>query len=188
MKKKFLKNLVSAMKKIANTLSGDARSQWDEMTAAVEALEGDDDEHDITELNDRLAEIEAKYVKQEQDVANRMQALRNEILGSLKNAKDVKDQFTADVRKQITNAILNSHTLRETKDAIVSICEGAGIEVKKTKNSVSGLTFAEVIDYALQLKQENNDEIFDALYKNGHAKLSDHFINPKTKESVCHSK
>ena len=30
--------------------------------------------------------------------------------------------------------------------------------------------------------------LFDALYKNGHAKLSDHFINPKTKESVCHSK
>ena len=76
MKKKFLKNLVSAMKKIANTLSDDARAQWEEMTAAVEELESSADDHDITELNDRLAEIEAKYDKQEQDVANRMQALR----------------------------------------------------------------------------------------------------------------
>lgn len=185
MKKKFLKNLVSAMKKIANTLSDEARAQWDEMTAAVQELEDSADDHDITELNDRLAEIEAKYAKQEQDVANRMQALRNEILGSLKNTKDVKDQFTADVRKQITNAILNSHTLRETKDAIVNVCESAGIEVRKTKNSVSGLTFAEVIDYALQLKQENNDEIFDALYKTARTKFFYGELDPTNAKNIA---
>ena len=33
--------------------------------------------------------------------------------------------------------------------------------------------------------------LFDALYKNGHAKLSDHFVSnepSKQKESVCHNK
>ena len=185
MKKKFLKNLVTAMRKVANSLSDDARAQWDEMVAAVEELEADSDEHDITSLNDRLTEIEAKYEKQNEDVANRMQALRTELMNSVQGAKDVKDKFTADVRKQIANAILNSHTLRETKDEIERVCKENGIEVKKTKNSVSGLTFAEVIDYALQLKQEDNDEIFDALYKTSRSKFFYGELDPTNSKHIA---
>lgn len=185
MKKKFLKNLVKAMKKIANTLSDDARSQWDEMVAAVEALESDDDEHDITELNDRLAQIEGKYASQETDVANRMQALRTELMNSIKSAKNVKDQFTSDVRRKISNAILGAHTLKEVYDSISAVCAEAGIEVKTKKNSVSGLTFAEVIDYALQLKQENNDEIFDALYKTARSKFFYGELDPTNKKHIA---
>ena len=185
MKKKFLKNLVKAMKKIANTLSDDARSQWDEMVAAVEALEQDEDEHDITELNDRLAAIEGKYASQENDVANRMQALRTELMNSIKSAKNVKDQFTSDVRRKISNAILNAHTLKEVYDSISAVCSEAGIEVKTKKNSVSGLTFAEVIDYALQLKQEDNDEIFDALYKTARSKFFYGELDPTNKKNIA---
>lgn len=185
MKKKFLKNLVKAMKKIANTLSDDARSQWDEMVAAVEALEQDEDEHDITELNDRLAEIEGKYASQETDVANRMQALRAELMNSIKGAKNVKDAFTSDVRRKISNAILSAHTLREVYDSISAVCAEAGIELKTKKNSVSGLTFAEVIDYALQLKQEDNDEIFDALYKTARSKFFYGELDPTNKKHIA---
>lgn len=185
MKKKFLKNLVGAMKKIANTLSDDARSQWDEMVAAVEALEQDANEHDVTELNDRLAEIEGKYASQETDVANRMQALRTELMNSIKGAKNVKDAFTSDVRRKISNAILNAHTLREVYDSISAVCAENGIEVKTKKNSVSGLTFAEVIDYALQLKQENNDEIYDALYKTARSKFFYGELDPTNKKHIA---
>lgn len=185
MKKKFLKNLVKAMKKIANTLSDDARSQWDEMVAAVEALEQDEDEHDITELNDRLAEIEGKYASQEADVANRMQALRTELMNSIKSAKNVKDAFTSDVRRKISNAILGAHTLREVYDSISAVCAENGIEVRTKKNSVSGLTFAEVIDYALQLKQEDNDEIYDALYKTARSKFFYGELDPTNKKNIA---
>lgn len=185
MKKKFLKNLVKAMKKIANTLSDDARSQWDEMVAAVEALEQDEEEHDITELNDRLAEIEGKYASQETDVANRMQALRTELMNSIKSAKNVKDAFTSDVRRKISNAILSAHTLREVYDSISAVCAENGIEVKTKKNSVSGLTFAEVIDYALQLKQEDNDEIYDALYKTARSKFFYGELDPTNKKNIA---
>lgn len=171
MKKKFLTNLVKAMKKVSNTLTDEARSQWDEMVAAVEELEAADDEHDITSLNDRLAEIEGKYAEQETNVTNRMQALRTEIMNSLKGAKNVKDQFTPTLCKTIANAIFNARDLRGVKDAIEGICKENGIELRTKKDSVSGLTFAEVIDYALQLKQENNDEIFDALYKTARGKF-----------------
>lgn len=185
MKKKFLKNLVSAMKKVANSLDEDARSQWDEMVAAVEELEASDEEHDITSLNDRLAEIEGKYAQQESDVANRMQALRTELMNSIKGAKNVKDMFTSDVRKAIANAIFNARNLREAKDGIENVCKENGIEVRKTKNSVSGLTFAEVIDYALQLKQENNDEIFDALYKTARGKFFYGELDPTNAKHIA---
>lgn len=185
MKKKFLKNLVKAMKKIANTLSDDARSQWDEMVAAVEAIEQDEEEHDITELNDRLAEIEGKYASQETDVANRMQALRTELMNSIKGAKNVKDAFTSDVRRKISNAILGAHTLKEVYDSISAVCAEAGIELKTKKNSISGLTFAEVIDYALQLKQEDNDEIYDALYKTARSKFFYGELDPTNKKNIA---
>lgn len=185
MKKKFLKNLISAMKKVANSLSDDARAQWDEMVKAVEELEASDEEHDITALNDRLAEIEGKYAKQESDVANRMQALRTELMNSIKSAKNVKDMFTSDVRKAIANAIFNARNLREAKDGIENVCKENGIEVRKTKNSVSGLTFAEVIDYALQLKQENNDEIFDALYKTARGKFFYGELDPANAKNIA---
>lgn len=185
MKKKFLKNLVSAMKKVANSLSDEARAQWDEMVAAVEELEASDEEHDITALNDRLAEIEGKYAQQESDVANRMQALRTELMNSIKGAKNVKDMFTTDVRKAIANAIFNARNLREAKEGIENVCKENGIEVRKTKNSVSGLTFAEVIDYALQLKQENNDEIFDALYKTARGKFFYGELDPTNAKHIA---
>ena len=77
--KKNLQKLANAMHKCANALSEDARSQWDEMTAAVEALIAEDTEHNVTELNDKLAEIEAKYAKQNEEVAEKLNSLRAEI-------------------------------------------------------------------------------------------------------------
>ncbi len=185
MKKKFLTNLVKAMKKVANTLTDEARSQWDEMVAAVEELEAADDEHDITSLNDRLAEIEGKYAEQETNVTNRMQALRTEIMNSLTSAKSVKDKFTPTLCKTIANAIFNAHDLRSVKDAIEGICKENGIELRTKKDSVSGLTFAEVIDYALQLKQENNDEIFDALYKTARGKFFYGELDPTNAKHIA---
>lgn len=182
MKKKLL-NLVSAMRKVANSLTEDARAQWDEMVAAVEALEAEDAEHDITSLNDRLAEIEGKYAKDE-EVANRMQALRNELLNMHAGA-NVKDKFTVKVRKEIANAIINSRGgVEKTLNAISDVCRENGIEVR-TKNSVSGLTYAEIIDYALQLKQENNDEIFDALYKTNRSKFFYGELDPTNPANIA---
>jgi hypothetical protein len=182
MKKKLL-NLVSAMRKVANSLTEEARAQWDEMVAAVEALEAEDAEHDITSLNDRLAEIEGKYAKDE-EVANRMQALRNELLNMHAGA-NVKDKFTAKVRKEIANAIINSRGgVEKTLNAISDVCRENGIEVR-TKNSVSGLTYAEIIDYALQLKQENNDEIFDALYKTNRSKFFYGELDPTNPANIA---
>ena len=184
-KKLKIQNLVAKMRKVANSLSEDARAQWDEMVAAVEELDGDEDEHTITELNDRIAEIEGKYAQQE-EVANRIQAVRDELAGMVQGAKNVKDKFTPEVRRAIANAIMNSHGVRNTLENIEAVCKQNGIEVRTKKNSISGLTFAEVIDYALQLKQENHDEVFDALYKTNRGKWFYGELDPTNPVNIAH--
>ena len=184
-KKLKIQNLVAKMRKVANSLSEDARAQWDEMVAAVEELDGDEDEHTITELNDRIAEIEGKYAQQE-EVANRIQAVRDELAGMVQGAKNVKDKFTPEVRRAIANAIMNSHGVRNTLENIEAVCKKNGIEVRTKKNSISGLTFAEVIDYALQLKQENHDEVFDALYKTNRGKWFYGELDPTNPVNIAH--
>ena len=93
MKKNYIKNLVASMKKVANALTEDARSQWDEMVAAVEELEADETEHNITELNDRIAEIEGKYAEQNEQIAERIQKLRNELTAQMQGAKSIKESL-----------------------------------------------------------------------------------------------
>lgn len=184
MKKKYLKNLVAKMRKVANSLTEDARAQWDEMVAAVEELEASDDEHDITSLNDRLAAIEGKYAKQNEEIAERIQAVRTEVMNAISGHKSVKDQFTPELRKQVANAIMNARGLQNTLRAIDEIAVANGIEIRK-KNGVSGLTYAEFIDYALQLKQENNDEIFDALYKTNRSKFFYGELDPTNPKNIA---
>lgn len=173
MNKNYL-TIANALKKLANGLSEEDQNELEQIAAAVTALAGRADDDGKAEIAARIEQLKADLEKVEanvaENVAERIQKLRNELTGSL-TKKDVKEAFTPTVRKAIANAILDSHYgLQNTLDAIEAVCKENGIEVRK-KNSVTGLTFAEVIDYALQLKQENNDEIFDALYKTNRSKF-----------------
>ena len=173
MNKNYL-TIANALKKLANGLSEEDQNELEQIAAAVTALAGRADDEGKAEIAARIEQLKADLEKVEanvaENVAERIQKLRNELTGSL-TKKDVKEAFTPAVRKAISNAILDSHYgLQNTLDAIEAVCKENGIEVRK-KNSVTGLTFAEVIDYALQLKQENNDEIFDALYKTNRSKF-----------------
>lgn len=173
MNKNYL-TIANALKKLANGLSEEDQNELEQIAAAVTALAGRADDEGKAEIAARVEQLKADLEKVEanvaENVAERIQKLRNELTGSL-TKKDVKEAFTPAVRKAIANAILDSrYGLQNTLDAIEAVCKENGIEVRK-KNSVTGLTFAEVIDYALQLKQENNDEIFDALYKTNRSKF-----------------
>lgn len=173
MNKNYL-TIANALKKLANGLSEEDQNELEQIAAAVTALAGRADDEGKAEIAARVEQLKADLEKVEanvaENVAERIQKLRNELTGSL-TKKDVKEAFTPDVRKAISNAILDSrYGLQNTLDAIEAVCKENGIEVRK-KNNVTGLTFAEVIDYALQLKQENNDEIFDALYKTNRSKF-----------------
>ena len=195
MKKEKLLNAIAKMdaRLKKNTLSEDARALWEEVRAAFEALAEDEAEHDITELRDKFDELAAKYEEQaaaaasSEEVAERIQTLRNEVMGAISgSAKNVKDMFTPEVRKAIANAIMgNQNGVKQTLDAIAQVCKENGIEVRTKKNSITGLTFAQVIDYALQLKQENNDEIFDALYKTNRSTFFYGELDPQNSKNIA---
>lgn len=156
MKKKLLavvNSIDTRMKK--NTLSEDAAAMWEEVRAAFEALAEDDAEHTIEELKDRFDEIAAKFAEADEKVAERIQAVRNELMAQMTPAtKNVADKFTAEVRKDICNAITRAQNDRE---AVANVMEVA------KKNDITGLSFANIVDYTLNVKQEDNDELYNEL-------------------------
>lgn len=167
MAKKYLK--IEGVRQIANTLSGDAREFADAVIAAFEEAEQAEEEHDITSLKTSIDEIAARFAEQNEEVAERIAKVKNEILRTMQGGGNVKDKFTPELRAQVVNAIMSARGIKDVQNNIDKVMAENGIEVRK-KNAVSGLSYAEIIDYALQLKQENNDEIFDALYKTNRSK------------------
>lgn len=157
---------LNGLKEYRNTLSGNAREFADEVVKAFEALEADEAEHDVTTLKDEIDKIAARFAEQEQAVAEKIAKVRETIMSELrKNTATIEDKFTPQVKLAIVNAML---TAQNKKDAIAQINEIAkenGIEIKKTKNDVTGLSYQEVVDYAIQIKQDESDAIYDALYK-----------------------
>lgn len=173
MKKNYL-TIANGLKSIANELNDEAKAKLEEIAAAIVSLGENADGEGKDEIKARLAQLQADLDKVQAetaaDVANRIQMLRDELTGT--KTQDVREKFTNSVKKAIANAILDAkYGVQATMDAILAVCKENGIVVKTKKNDISGLTFAEVLDYALQLKQENNDEIFDALYKTRRTKF-----------------
>ena len=185
--KKKLQKVIDAInaRLVKNTLSEDARAMWEEVRAAFEALAEDGQEHTITELADQFEQIKAKYDAKDEEVANRIQKVRDEVMAMVKDTKSVKDKFTPEVRRAIANAIHSAHNLKEVKENIAAVCKENAIEVRTKRDSVSGLSYAEIIDYALQLKQENNDEIFDALYKTNRSKFFYGELDPTNPANIA---
>jgi len=186
MKKNYL-TIANGMRAIANELNDDAKAKLEEIAAAIVALGEDADNDGKEEIKARLEQLKADLDKVQAEtaeaVANRIQKLRDELTKT--SVKSVKEMFTPEVRKAIANAILDArYGVKNTMAAIEAVCKSNDIAVR-TKNSVSGLTFAEIIDYALQLEQENNDEIFDALYKTKRTKFFYGEIDPTNPNNIA---
>lgn len=162
MNKKFL----TGLKAIQNTLSGNAREFADEVVKAFEALEADTAEHDVTALKDEVDKIAAKFAEQDQAVAEKIAKVRESIMSEIrKNTATVADKFTPAVKNAIVQAFATSRDKREVINKLNEIAKENGIELKKRKNDVSGLTYQGMVDYAIQVRQDESDEIYDALYK-----------------------
>lgn len=159
MKKKELKNAIAAiearLKK--NTLSEDAQSLWEEVRAAFEALAEDEAEHDITELKDKFEELAAKFDTQTaeagEQVAEKIQVLRNEVMGMFNAAKKAADAITPAIRKEIINAINKTRGGRdEVADAVKSVLK---------KNDITGLDLSTAIRIAVEFESKPT-ALFDA--------------------------
>ena len=153
MKKDFLMN-VGRLQGIKNALTGDAKDFADAVLAAFQSMQDDDQEHGVDELTAKVEEIAGEYVSK-QDVENKIAEVRESILRMVRaNGAVEQSKLTPEIAKQVANAILRSRSHAETFAALDGVI---------AKNDLTGITYQGLVDYTLNIKQEDADEVFDAL-------------------------
>lgn len=169
---KIVKNALDKAREIlkSNTLSETARQLFDEFVAAVDALAEDAAEHNETSIKDEFEKVAAKYATTE-EVAEMIAKVRESIANDVRKNVSVADKFTPQVKNAIVQAFATSRDKREVINKLNEIAKENGIELKKRKNDVSGLTYQGMVDYAIQVRQDESDEIYDALYKTPVSKI-----------------
>ena len=153
MKKDFLMN-VGRLQGIKNALTGDAKDFADAVLAAFQSMQDDDQEHGVEELTAKVEEIAGEYVSK-QDVENKIAEVRESILRMVRaNGAGEQSKLTPEIAKQVANAILRSRSHSEAMNALDGVI---------SKNDITGISYQELVDYTLNIKQEDADEVFDAL-------------------------
>ena len=153
MKKDFLMN-VGRLQGIKNALTGDAKDFADAVLAAFQSMQDDDQEHGVEELTAKVEEIAGEYVSK-QDVENKIAEVRESILRMVRaNGAGEQSKLTPEIAKQVANAILRSRSHAEAFAALDGVI---------AKNDLTGLSYQGLVDYTLNIKQEDADEVFDAL-------------------------
>ena len=153
MKKDFLMN-VGRLQGIKNALTGDAKDFADAVLAAFQSMQDDDQEHGVEELTAKVEEIAGNFVSK-QDVENKIAEVRESILRMVRaNGAGEHSKLTPEIAKQVANAILRSRSHAEAMTALDGVI---------AKNDLTGITYQGLVDYTLNIKQEDADEVFDAL-------------------------
>ena len=153
MKKDFLMN-VGRLQGIKNALTGDAKDFADAVLSAFQSMADDDKEHGVEELTAKVEEIAGNFVSK-QDVENKIAEVRESILRMVRaNGAGEQSKLTPEIAKQVANAILRSRSHAEVFAALDGVI---------AKNDITGITYQGLVDYTLNIKQEDADEVFDAL-------------------------
>jgi hypothetical protein len=160
MKKQFIKvtNAVKAMdkieklKKLKNTLSEDGQTLLDEITEAMNALLEDPEvEYNVDAIKDEILKIVNKNDEVPEAVAN---AIAEKFV-KLQNSMPASEKLTPAIKNEIAKAILNNKAA-DIKDAVKAVC---------VKNDITGLSFNDVIDFAVADNFGDENPLFKQLYK-----------------------
>lgn len=177
MKKDFLM-CVGRLQGIKNALTGDAKDFADAVLEAFQSFADDNAEHGIDELTEKVKEIESTFVSNS-DVENKIAEVRESIMqvvrGGAAGAK-VENKISGKVVEQVANAILRSRSHSEAINAIEGVM---------TKNDITGLSYQQLVDYVLNIKQDDADEVFDALNVTPFAKWFYGELNETNAEQVA---
>ena len=153
MKKDFLMN-VGRLQGIKNALTGDAKDFADAVLSAFQSMADDDKEHGVEELTAKVEEIAGNFVSN-QVLENKIAEVRESILRMVRaNGAGEQSKLTPEIAKHVANAILRSRSHAEAMSALDGVI---------AKNDLTGITYQELVDYTLNIKQDDADEVFDAL-------------------------
>lgn len=147
-------NLTAIKRRVANAFSEKGQEAADAIRALIDELESTEVEVDETALAEKIQEVLADAEpnsKTEEAIANaiakRMQAITDTV-----GAKNL----SAAVKNQISAAILRAASKEEVKNAVNAVL---------VKNDVTGLTFEDVVDYAVVESWGDLNPIFRQLHK-----------------------
>ena len=177
MKKNFLM-CVGRLQGIKNALTGDAKDFADAVLEAFQSFADDNAEHGIDELTEKVKEIESTFVSNS-DVENKIAEVRESIMQVVRGGADgakVENKISGKVVEQVANAILRSRSHSEAINAIEGVM---------TKNDITGLTYQQMVDYVLNIKQDDADDVFDALSVTPFAKWFYGELNESNAEQVA---
>ena len=176
MKKNFLMNL-GRLQGIKNALTGDAKDFADAVLEAFQSFADDEAEHGIDELTKKVEEIAGTFVSNS-DVENKIAEVRESIMQVVRGGAGTKteNKISGKVVEQVANAILRSRSHSEAINAIEGVM---------TKNDITGLSYQQLVDYVLNIKQDDADEVFDALSVTPFAKWFYGELNDSNAEQVA---
>ena len=147
-------NLSAIKRRVANAFSEKGQEAADAIRALIDELESAEVEVDETALAEKIQEVLANAepnTKTEEAIANaiakRMQAITDTV-----GAKNL----SAAVKNQISAAILRAASKEEVKNAVNAVL---------VKNDVTGLTFEDVVDYAVVESWGDLNPIFKQLHR-----------------------
>ena len=147
----------NAKKQIKNELTEDAAELKASLVAMLDELENADVEIDEAELASRIREAIDAYNRDEKSevpaaVANALA----EKFKALQNSMPKSEKMTAAVKNQVAAAILRAQNRESIQNAVDAVM---------VKNGITGLTFNETIDFAVNDNWGTSDELFNALRK-----------------------
>lgn len=177
MKKNFLM-CVGRLQGIKNALTGDAKDFADAVLEAFQSFADDNAEHGIDELTEKVKEIESTFVSNS-EVENKIAEVRESIMQVVRGGAagtKVENKISGKVVEQVANAILRSRSHSEAINAIEGVM---------TKNDITGLSYQQLVDYVLNIKQDDADEVFDALNVTPFAKWFYGELNESNAEQVA---
>lgn len=146
------RDFAKIVKAIKNAFTEDGKACAEALTDFIAELEASEEELDAETLaemlKDKLDElVEAKVAEEVANaMAKKIQALQNSMN---------KTELSASIKNQISAVILNS-SRNEIEDNVNSVL---------VKNGISGLTFADVVDYAIVDAWGDSNPVFAKLHK-----------------------
>lgn len=145
-----VENLATMKKSIRNAFTPEGADAAEAINEMLDSLAASDVEYDVEGLANEMKSFIEKLAgeKVEEEVANqlakRMQAMQN----------GINKDLPKEVRNEVAKAILSSHGRDEVRSAVENVM---------TKNGISGLSFADVVDYAVVDGWGNSNPLFAKL-------------------------
>ena len=144
--------------RVQNILGEKGQGLVDELRGIFDEMEAAEVEVSPEDLTAAIEETVAKYKEVPEAVANAIAAMKSDILSvrnAMNNTKEGKNLPTA-VKNQIAKAIMSCREKSQIENAVKAVL---------VKNEITGLTFADVIDYAIVDGWGESTGLFGKLYK-----------------------